>query len=77
MLKWLYNFFTSIGTLIVTIISLVVHTLLSVFNLIVQLPSYLEYVLNWLACLPDFLFVFVVVIPMICIIWGLKKVVST
>lgn len=75
-MSWLIDFFKSIGTLIVTVVSLLVHTLTSVFNLIAQLPSYLEYVLNWLACLPDFLFVFVVVIPMICIIWGLKKVVS-
>lgn len=75
-MSWLVDFFKSIGTLIVTFVTLIVQALISMFKLIAMLPTYLSYVINWLGCLPDFLFVFAVVIPIICIIWGIKKAVS-
>ena len=75
-MSWLIDFFKSIGSLILTVFVLIVQTFTSMFQLIQLIPSYLTYVTNWLSSLPDFIFVFAVVIPLICIIWGIKKAVS-
>lgn len=76
MLSWLVDFFQALGTIIVTGVNLIIQTFTSMFKLIQQIPFYLAYITNWLGCLPDFLFVFIVLIPLICIIWGIKKAVS-
>lgn len=76
MLTWIVDFLKSIGSLILTVFVLIIQTFTSMFQLIQLIPSYLTYITSWLSSLPDFIFVFAVVIPLICIIWGIKKAVS-
>lgn len=72
----MFKILGAIINFIITFVKMVIHTLVSIFKLVALIPSYLNYVLEWLNVLPDFLFVFIIVIPIIVAIWGLKKAVQ-
>lgn len=72
-MSWLIDFFESIGTIVLTLISLVISTITSVINLFLMLPKYLSYIVNLFNLLPAFLFPFFIIIPTIIVIWTIKR----
>lgn len=72
----MFKILGAIINFIITFVTMAIHTLTSIFRLIALIPSYLNYLLEWLNVLPDFLFVFIVVIPIGVTIWSIKKAVQ-
>lgn len=74
-MSWIFDFFTSVGEIIVSLITFLVDSIISLFQLILLLPRYLTYLFDIFNLLPAFVLPFALMSLTILIIWLVKEII--
>lgn len=72
-MTWLINFFKSIGSLIVSLVTLVIDIAKGGIQLVKMLPDFLGYVADLYSILPSWITVFCLGVVSVWAIWALRK----
>ena len=72
-MTWIINFFKSIASLVVSLVTLVIDAIKGGIQIIMMLPDYINYAADTIAMLPSWLSVFCIGIIAIAAIWAIRK----
>lgn len=74
-MSWLIDFFKSIGSIIISLVQLLIDAIKSIIMLITMIPEYITYLGNMIQILPAWIIVFLTGIVTITVIWTIRKAV--
>lgn len=72
-MTWIINFFKSIGSLIISVVTLLIDAIKGGIQIIMMLPEYINYASETIAILPSWISIFCIGIIAIAAIWAIRK----
>lgn len=72
-MTWLIDFFKSLGSLVVSLATLIWDAIYGGIQIIEMLPQYISYASDTIAMLPSWLSVFCIGIIAIAAVWAIRK----
>ena len=72
-MTWLINFFKSIASLIVSLVTLIIDAIKGGVQIVIMIPQYITYAADTISMLPSWISIFCIGIIAIAAVWAIRK----